>query len=134
VPRRKPKEVKPEATTPPTPPQTAPVETPVQTVEKLAEAATLPYTIKEATWEEFESFKPTPRKERPKSLTRQAFEMAASGKVVKLEGLTPAQVRAILVAINFWNSREGNPVQVKYDVKAGIIYLAPAKKPEEKKQ
>jgi hypothetical protein len=43
-------------------------------------------------------------------------------------------VRAIVAAINFWNSREGNLVRVKYDVKAGVVYLAPAEKPAEKQQ
>ena len=62
--------------------------------------------------------------------------MAKSGRVVKLEGLTRAQVRAVLAAVNNWNYREKEitgraPVQVKYDVKAGVVYLAPAEKPAE---
>jgi hypothetical protein len=129
VPRRK----KP-GETPKEEPKVAPPAPPQAQPEKPTERPVEKFTIREATWEEFERFVPTSRKERPKSLARQAFEMAASGKVVKLEGLSPAQVRAIVAAINLWNYREGNPVQVKYDVKAGVVYLAPAKKPEEKKQ
>ena len=123
MPRRKSKskeEVRPEAqpTTPPTPPVT---------VEN--------YVIKEATWEEFKNFTPQ-RRERPKSKLRKVYEMAMGGKVVKLEGLTRAQVRAVLAAVNLWNYMEKEitgraPVQVKYDMKAGVVYLAPAEKPTE---
>jgi hypothetical protein len=127
---------------------TATVEKPVEAQEvrqevqptAAAQPATPPttptegeFTIKEVTWEEFEKFAPSPRREKPKSKLRQAFELAASGKVIKLEGLTPAQVRAVLAVISMWNMREKGvtgkaPVQVKYDIKAGVVYLAPAEK------
>jgi hypothetical protein len=117
MPRRKPKEVKPEAqpTTSPTPPPTP---------QQIPAA----YTIKEASWEEFEKFAPTPRRERPKSPLRQAYEMAAQGRVVKIEGLAPAQVRAVLAVVSIWNSIEKqasgkSPVQTKYDMKAGVVLI-----------
>jgi hypothetical protein len=137
MPRRKskePKEVKPEAQ----PTIEKPVEAPAPAPKPEAQPTTPPtipsptpegFTIRETTWEEFERFTPTPRKERSKSPVRQAYEMATSGKVVKIEGLSPAQVRAVVAAINRWNFREGNLVRVKYDVKAGVVYLAPAEKP-----
>jgi hypothetical protein len=107
--------------------------------EKLEVVHPAGFTIKETTWEEFERFAPTPRRERGKSPLRQVYEMAASGKVVKIEGLAPAQVRAVLAAVSNWNYREKEitgraPVQVKYDMKAGVVYLAPAKPETEKKQ
>jgi hypothetical protein len=98
------------------------------------------YVIKEATWDEFERFTPTSQqRERPKSPIREAYEAAKSGKVIKIEGLTPAQVRAILGLVSQWNYREKQttgrePVRAKYDVKAGVVYLAPAEKPAEKQQ
>jgi hypothetical protein len=141
MPRRKPKkEEKPEAATT----MEKPVEMPQEVKQDVqptatpqpAQPATPPttggFTIREATWEEFEKFAPTPRREKPKSRIREAFEMAAfQGKVIKLEGLSPAQVRAVLAAVSMWNMRTTAKVQVKYDMKAGVVYLAPAK-PEEK--
>jgi hypothetical protein len=144
MPRRKSKpEEKPEAPVEvPTPQEVKPeiqLTTTSQPTQPITSPATEGFTIKEVTWEEFEKFTSSPRKERSKSKLRQAFEMAASGKVMKLEGLTPAQVRAILAAVSNWNYREKEmtgraPVQAKYDMKAGVVYLAPAEKPKEKKQ
>jgi cytoskeletal protein RodZ len=145
MPRRKSKPKEPETSPQPTElpaqPTTAPTiptatEATTATERLVEKPATGKLEIKEATWEEFEKFQAQTRsRERPKSPLRQAFEMAASGKVIRIDGLSPAQVRAVLALISVWNRRFIEaPVQVKYDVRAGVVYLAPAKKPEEKKQ
>jgi hypothetical protein len=149
MPRRKPKpEAQPATekpvevpvpTTPSAVPPTAEVKPEAQQVQSVAPQPTEGFTIREVTWDEFERFAPAPRREKSKSRIREAFELAASGKVVKIEGLTPAQVRAVLAAVSIWNSMEKHrtgraPVQAKYDMKAGVVYLAPTEKPEEKKQ
>jgi hypothetical protein len=150
MPRRKPREEKPEATVSPTvekpievpqevKPEVQPTATP-QPAQPTTPSTTGGFTIKEATWEEFEKFTPTPRREKSKSPIREAYEAAKSGKVIRIEGLAPAQVRAVLAAVSQWNYREKlvsdrEPVRVKYDIKTGVVYLAPAEKLEtEKKQ
>jgi hypothetical protein len=110
-------------------------ESPVEVRHEARPTKPLGYTVREVSWDEFEKFTPTPRKERPKTQLREAFEMAAyKNKTVKIEGLKPGQVRAALAAISRWSLRTNARVKVKYDVRAGVIYLAPAERPTEEKQ
>jgi len=139
MPRRKTKEAKPQEVTPPTEvKQEEPeakeakveevkVEEPKVESVKPVEEAKPEVKIKTITWEEFERFEKS-RSEK-KSWVKEAVERAKTGPVM-IEGLTRGQIAALINYVDKYNSESFNTPKIayKYDVKKGVVLLAPVVK------
>jgi len=87
------------------------------------------FTVREATWEEYEKFEPEQRRRKRKSPVRELLErVAAGGRPVEVRGLTRGQILAILSQVTRYNSNAtGTKIAYKCDARRGIVLLAPVK-------
>jgi hypothetical protein len=114
-------EVKPVEVKPETKPEVKPTPTPE------AKPTTKPEVkIKSITWEEFEEF--APERNIKRSWVKEAIERATR-EPVKIEGLTRGQIMALLNQVDKHNLERREPkIIAKYDIKKGVVLLAPVAK------
>jgi hypothetical protein len=93
----------------------------------IKEAKPVAPIVKSATWEEFEMFAPEQQPAR-RSWVKEAIERAREGPV-RIEGLSRGQIMVLLNQVSRYNSERREPrIVVKYDVKKGVVLLAPLTK------
>jgi hypothetical protein len=119
--KAQPVEVKPVEVKPETKPEVKPTPTPE------AKPTTKPEVkIKSITWEEFEEF--APERNIKRSWVKEAIERATR-EPVKIEGLTRGQIMALLNQVDKHNLERREPkIIAKYDIKKGVVLLAPVAK------
>ena len=83
--------------------------------------------IKTTTWEEFDKFKPKTEPKR-KSWIKEAIERATK-EPVEIRELTRGQILALINQVERYNKKYMDRIiDIKYDIKRGIVLLAPTKK------
>jgi hypothetical protein len=124
----KPVEAKPQELSPPQPPKPEAARLVINEVKPAPAPKPTAPIIRSITWEEFERFEESSGSGR-RSWVKEAIEAAKSGPVM-LEGLTRGQVAALINYVDKYNSESRNTPKIayKYDVKKGVVLLAPVVK------